>query len=396
MSDLTLPSKTGSALDAVTRALGLYDFVPQGPVLTPGQRVAHFGRERPSGVTYTGPARVAAPILPLQIFGVGYDIDLMMVSDHPTWNMHEYAMVTTPDGPVWLAKDAREETLEQSIVADMEGLDSWLPEVTVRRKWSRVTVDDRSTAEQLDLSLSYENIDGEPTEVVWRSPHPTRLERLRNTSTMGHSRDAFLVALDLSHKAFARRACITINGRKRSIHRMFGLVPMRFALIQTQAGVAVGSWEQHPSPDGFDTVHHGSARQAWTLLDQGSHLIAQQRHPMRTLSYRFRRDADALELVHARVEQYARGVPVCDMRFDPALPDFRRPFTGRFEGRYVIDVNGQHSHATGRILAREEADRAVLSVLPSAPEWTLDRPMESTITLADDLARVSLQRVPAS
>jgi hypothetical protein len=382
-------------LDALTRALGLYDFLPKGPVLTPRQRVDLFGRERGSGVEYGGPARVSAPIMPLQLFGVGYDADLMLVSDHPDWNMHEYAMLSTPDGPVWLAKDAREETLEQSIVAEQDDLEHWLPEVTVRRKWSRVTVDDRSTSKQIDLSLAYENIDGEPTEVTWRGPHPSRLQRLRNTSTMGHSRDAFLVVLDLSHKAPARKASITINGQKRKIHRMFGLVPMQFALVQTQAGVAVGEWSQSATPGGFETIHHQKTRQAWTLSDHGTHVVAQQRHPMRTLSYRFLRQGDALELVHARVEQYARSVPVCEVRFDPALPDFRRPFSGTFEGRYVIDVNGQQSHATGRTLARDEAGVGVLSILPNAPHWTTDRPMQATITCGADVATVCLKRVGA-
>ncbi len=383
-------------LDALTRALGLYDFVPHGPVLTPRQRVDLFGRERASGVDYTGPARVQAPVMPLQLFGVGYDVDLMLVSDHPDWNMHEYAMLSTPEGPVWLAKDAREVSLEQSIVAERDELEHWLPEVTVRRKWSKMTVDDRSTNQHLELSLAYENIAGEPTEVTWEGPHPTRLERLRNTSTMGHSRDAFLVVLDLSHKAPARKASITINGQKRKIHRMFGLVPMQFALVQTQAGMAVGEWEQRSSPGGFETLHHQRTRQAWTLSDHGDHVIAQQQHPMRTLSYRFLRQGDALELVHARVEQYARSVPVCEIRFDPALPDFRRPFSAVYEGRYVIDVNGQQSHATGRTLAREEDGVGVLSILPHAPHWTMDRPMRATVTCGADVTHVRVKRLEIS
>ena len=382
----------GSLFDPLTRALGLYDFLPHGPVLTPRQRVMAFGRERPATVVYTGPAQVPTPIMPLQIFGVGYDVDLMLVSDHPSWNMHEYAMVTTPDGPIWLAKDAREGSLEQSIVADRDDLESWLPEVTVRRKRSQVAVKDCSTEKHLELSLAYENIDGEQTEVTWQGPHPTRLERLRNTSTMGHSRDAFMVVLDLSYKAAARHATIVIGGQKRKIKRLLGLVPMQFALVQAQAGVAIGEWTHHHSPQGFDTVHHGRTRQAWTVHDQGRELVVQQRHPMRTLSYRFLRNGDALELVHARIEQYARSVPLCDMWFEPALPDFRRPFSGTFNGRYVIDVNGQHSHAVGQIEANSVAGTGILSILPDAPEWTTDRPMRAVITCVEGAAHVVLQR----
>ncbi len=381
-------------LDGLARVLGIQDFLPGGPVLTPRQRVDAFGQERGAGVSYTGPAQGSEPVMPLQVFGVGYDIDLMMVSDHPDWNMHEYARVTTPDGPLWLAKDAREETLEQSIVAERDGLDDWLPEVTVRRKWSRVRVDDRSTDRQIDVAISYENLDGEETQVTWRSPHPSRLERLRNTSTMGHSRDAFLVALDLSHKAPAQHATITINGKRRRIQRLLGVAPLRFALIQTQAGVAVGSWEQRTTAAGIETVHNAKTHQAWSRREQGEQVWLEQYHPVRTLQYRFRRSGDSLELVHARVEQYARSVPVCDLHFSPALPDFRRPFSGRFSGRYVLDVNGQKSHATGVVEAQSGADGATLSLLPSAPRWTLDRPMQATIQCTGDGARVCLERLP--
>jgi hypothetical protein len=373
--------------------LGIRDFLPEGPVLDPGRRVHRFGAERPAGVRYTSTPASDLPGLPLQVFGVAYDLDLMLVSDHPSWNMHEYARLLTPDGPVWLAKDAREHTLEQSIVAEIDGLEHWVPEVPVRRRWSKVEVHDRSTLDWLDLDLSYTNLDDEPVRVQWRGPAPTHLERHRNSSTMGHSRDQVLVALDLSHKAAARSASLTIAGQRRRIRRLLGLVPLRYALIQAQAGFSIGSWTQSPTPDGARTVHASGTSQSWDLRSLGADVELTQRSPLRTLSYRFRRAGQALELLQARVEQYGRPVPVCDVRFSPALPDVRLTFEGTWTGSYVIDVNGQASHAIGAVEATCTPDGVRLRLLPEAPRWTTDRPMQVEIIRRGEALGVEVFRV---
>ena len=67
------------------------------------------------------------------------------------------------------------------------------------------------------------------------------------------------------------------------------------------------------------------------------------------------------------------------MRFSPALPDPRRAFSSEHRSRFVIDVNGQESHAVGDIVLRDAGDEVQVDLVPVAPEWTLDRPMSGTI-----------------
>ena len=71
-----------------------------GAAVVDGQAAQAYAAGRPATVTYTGPARVGPPVVPLQVFGVYYDIDVVLVSRHPSWDMHEYARLNTGDGMV--------------------------------------------------------------------------------------------------------------------------------------------------------------------------------------------------------------------------------------------------------------------------------------------------------
>ncbi len=376
-----MPSDPGGGVAAAIAGLfGLGHFVPYGPVLTPAERTA-FSVDAPSGVTYTSRRAVPCPVLPVVVFGVPYDLDLVLVSTHPEWDMHEYARLSTPDGPVWLCKDARSETLEQSIVADIDGIEHWLPEVPVPRKRWPVKVEDRSTPGWLDLSLAYENMDGEAVELDFRGPAPSKLEGRRNTSTMGHSRGSVMAVLDMSHKALARHAELRIDGQVVPLKRIAGLVPFRLALLQTQAGLAIGSWTQtEMSATGFVTEHPSGTEQRWMLHRLGDRIEATQTSRLRTLRFRFREHEGALELERASVEHWDRGTPACVVQFSPPLPDAGRAFDGLFVGRFVIDVNGQASHAAGRVEAVHEDGTTTLRLLPESPSWVTDRAMEARVT----------------
>jgi hypothetical protein len=91
----------------------LRDVAPQKPVLDAAGRSA-YDLAQPSGAAYTSEPRLGWAVIPVQIFGLRYALDLVIVSDHPDWVMHEYARIDLPDGPLWMAKDAgvdREQTI---------------------------------------------------------------------------------------------------------------------------------------------------------------------------------------------------------------------------------------------------------------------------------------------
>jgi hypothetical protein len=219
------------------------------------------------------------------------------------------------------------------------------------------------------------------------------MESKRNSSTMGHSRDAVLAVLDLSHKAPATSATIRIDGTPRKLRRLLGLVPMKFALVQTQAGFSIGTWRQEDDATVFRTRHAGEHVQDWAVIPHAAHVDIVQAGPIRTLRYRFRRDGDALELLHIRVEQYGRSVPACDIRFSPALPDLRRAFSGEFQGHYVLDVNGQQSHGTGQVIVQSAGRMAKVRIRPSQPRWTCDRPMDADLHFDGAGVDVTVHRI---
>jgi hypothetical protein len=377
-------------LGAITGTLGLRDLVPYGPVLTPGQRIALADTPRRAGVAYTRARMGDAPVMPVQVFGVSYDIDLVVVTGHPVWHMHEYARIATPQGPVWLCKDARRVDLEQSIIADIEGIEHWLPEVGVPRKSWPVVAVDRCTEDTIDIELTYENLQQEVVEVRYRGPMPTRLESRRNTSTMGHSRGTVMVALDLSHKAFAREVSMRIGGREQRIDRILGVVPFQLALIQTQAGLSIGRWTQTLQGP-IRTTHTSGATQTWSRSEGPDFVELVQHDPLRTLRYRFAAHDGVYELERASCTPWDRG-PNCVVSFHPPLPDAARPFEGRFEGRFVLDVNGQASHAVGRVRVSHDNLRTRYQFRPESPFWCVDRPMDAFVTMGE-AATVDLHRV---
>ncbi len=368
-------------------------------------------RPSPAGVAYLGPPRAEGPVLPLQVFGLYYDLDLVIMSNHPDWDMHEYARVDLPDGPLWLAKDSRAGTLVQGIVADVDDIGTWLPEVPVPRRQGAVTVQDDSDGRKIDVQLQYDNLDGQPVSVHVRGKLKDKPPGKRNGSTMGHSAQAAAVVLDLQRFGSARRARIEISGQKRGVFRLLGLVPMRFLLQQAQAGFAVTNlvqrWEDgglridRPGPDPVSPAS-GAPRwptsaedEAWTAtpLPSGRTELAHQGPIVRQV-YDFRDG----ELERARVEQLGRDQPVLELLLDPALPDLRRPFAGTASSRFSVNVNGQLGHGSGTITARwADGDRLDLAVTPDAPWWLEERPMAGSLTWqGDGSAALELHRIPAA
>lgn len=406
--------------------------LPKGPVISPYERARTWVGAASSGATYTGPAEVSFPVLPVMVWAAAYDLDLVLVGRRDDdWDMHEYAVMRTPAGPLWLAKDTRMGTLDQVVVADIDDIDRFMPELPVLRKQAKVEVDDRSTAERIDVTLRYENFDGRPVVVGYRGdPPPAQPNPKRNGSAMGHSRNLVLAVLDLSHQRFADKATLTIDERDMGIRRIGGAVPFRMALVQTQGGFGTARMRQAPmraddapppsepnvvevelgdvttlapppvprTDTAFLTTHWlpsgGEATVDWVISEEPGAVVAKQVQPVRTLEYRWHADGESLELASMRIWQWDRPVPTLAVELTPALPDLRRRFEGRHRSRYVIDINGQYNHAVGWLEAWWEADGPRVELRPDAPWWTRDRPMRTVIRYADGAADIAIERLP--
>ncbi|MFZ5481321.1 MAG: hypothetical protein ACOZNI_31465 [Myxococcota bacterium] len=375
----------------------VHQLLPEGPVLTPWERLRAFDG-RASGAAYAGEPAVAFPVLPVVAWGVSYDLDLVVVDRDPWWDMHEYARIATPDGPRWLAKDARMGTLEQLLVSDLPDAETFLPELPVRRKRGAVDVVDRSTDDRVDVEIAYENHEGQRVTAHFRGPPATTPVPKRNGSTMGHSRDAVMAVLDLPWQSFGD-ADVTIDGKRWPLFRLLGLKPFAMSLVQTQGGLATSDFVARAADAGMAlefTLPGGTvAPTDWTTSREGGVVHVRQQTPFRTLDYAFVDDAGALELARVEVRQWGKALPPCHVELSPRLPDLRRRFAGTVRSRYVVDVGSGVGHATGWLEASWTDAGPQVRLVPEAPWWTVDRPMLTTVTYpGDGTARVRIARVP--
>ncbi|NCG18378.1 MAG: hypothetical protein GWP91_05105 [Rhodobacterales bacterium] len=382
-------------------ATGIKPYIATGPAGNARLRASLLSGTPTSDVAYQGPPLVDFPVIPLQIWGVQYDLDLVIVSDHPRYNMHEYARIQTPEGAVWLAKDALEDGLQQSLIADLDDIKRWMPELPIQRQQSAVQVTDRSTSDWLDLDFAYTNLEGEAVEVHYEGKPPRTYQRWRSGNTMGHSANTVMAALDIPYKSFARKATIRIDGKERSVDKLLGLVKLQVVLAQTQGGLATSQIRLTPSASeeiafiaDYRDQDGGWQTTEWTFTPRENTVEISLNHPFRSLFYTFQRSGDALELSSMHVCQFDVDLPVSRITLSPPLPDLRRKFTGRHRSRYVLDINDQQTQAYGRLEAWWDGDNACVEMVPEAPDWTADRPMRTTLRYDGDTCSVGIVRIP--
>lgn len=369
--------------------------LPSGSVLSASERARQFPLDTPRAtVTYTSGGS-GPPVVPFLVFGVTYDVDIVLQTTHPDWDMHEYARIATPDGPRWLAKDSRASDGDQLLVAEIENIDSWLPEIPLARKSGPVEVVDRSTEKQLDIELRYTNHRDEAVEVTYAGPWPRSLQRKRNGSTMGHSRGQVLAVLDLSHRDFAKRASVKIGGEPLKIEKIAGIVPMRLVLRQTQGGVAEAHYSWRVVDDGIVTTHEmpsgATVDASWEVMVGDEIAEVQQKAALRTLVYRYARQKDgALELTTAMVRPWNADAPNFEIHFNPSLPDLRRRFDGEWRGRWVMDVGDQRSHAVGTVSVAWKGEAATVEFQADEPWWAAERLVRSVVLPAERLVDTSV------
>lgn len=383
-------------LQFVTACKSLKRMLPEGPALSTTERQTVLN-QKAHQIDYKGVSLVAFPVLPVQVWAATYELDLILVSKNPDWNMHEYAKLETPNGDLWVMKDAEEGSLDQYIVADLPNIDAWLPELPVTRKSYPVKIEDKSTDKMLDMSFSYENVKGEKVEAWYQGKRPKTELKKKNGSTMGHSRNQLLVALDLPYRDFGKKAGISYDGKAYKMDKLLGLVPFQMALTQTQGGASSGNFEMSVKGEGILTTAHPSkgkpTLQNWSVKQVDNKTIVTQTNDFRSLVYEFE-GTETLELKVAYVQQWNKEKKGVRMEFSPALPDFRRPFDGEYTSNFVLDIAGQNNNATGTVTASWKNGKATLSVTPTAPWWVVDRPMLTTIEYKEGKALINIEMLP--
>jgi hypothetical protein len=368
-------------------ACGIHRLLPEGPVSI-GSEAGAFPAPGelppPSGVHYTGEPRSDLPVLPVQVWGLHYALDLVLVSTHPKWTMHEVARIDLPSGPLWIVKDA-DEYGDQHVAAPLPDVRRWLPEIPVERRQAALVVDDRSSGSRVDVRVHGENSAGEALDLHFRGRSPLGPPRLRNGSTMEHSLGAVAAVLDLAGQTHGGQVSLSIGGEPWRLKRLFGFYRMIFALDQYQAGFSVASFvERHTSEGHGFTLERPAPGDAWptegveTWTDDGA--VVQRPGSLVTLRYDFALHDGSRELSGASVSQWDQATPLLAVRLDRALPDLRRPFEGRAKSRFVLDVNGQAAHGTGTLSAWWTAAGPVVEMRPSAPWWLAQRPMQTSVT----------------
>jgi len=154
-----------------------------------------------------------------------------------------------------------------------------------------------------------------------------------------------------------------------------------------------------PPLSDFTTQHELNGKvvaMPWQVTMDGDTVTARQSSDIRDLVYTYSVYGEALELSAIKVEQYGRPTPVTAVHFSPPLPDLRRRFNGKHTHKYVIDVNGQGSFATGTVEVFWEEGGPKVRVNPDAPDWTVGRNLVSNIQFgADGSVSVSTQRTGA-
>ena len=364
------------------------NLLPTGSVLSQRHVRALFSNGySPAPCTYEAtPSRIPFPILPFQVFGVAYDLDLVVVADHPKWTMHEFARIPTSRGPVWMAKESDPNGI-QTVLADETAIRELAPEVDVPRKVSPVRVTDRSKPGWIDITIAYLNSDDEEVVVSYagKSPQPMPLPFLRNGNTMGHSRKTILAIIDIAGQSVGRTPTITIGGKSvKCVRLFFGAQPFAYALEQVQGGLSAASFTQHFPTDGAKNgfaLGRGRRRLPAKLgsKNPGNPRRAQvgksTQDRMTRIAYRYLRRGRPRVL---RRKSAGRKIESCFLGSTAFLTRPRLGFAGQTTSRFTIDVNGRIAHGAGLI----RASAAQFEILPDAPRWAATRPLRSKFSLA--------------
>jgi len=376
-------NRSGICIVLWTTGCGLKGLLPTKPVVS-GADLEQFEAPAASPAHYDGEPKTDIPVLPLQAFGLQYAADVVFVSQHPDWDMHEYARLDTPQRSIWIAKDSNHKG-EQTIVADVPKLSNWLPEIPAPRIQAPVVVDDNSAGDTINIRMSYDNPLGQHTEMSAEGIMPSRPPSKRNGNTMGHSRDVVAAVLDIERFGSRIKGKMSIDGEPQRFEKILGLVPFKFLLQQTQAGIVITNFRLSPAETGFSLTRPSPADPDWPTSSQEQWSwdgeTARYDNGVVLFEYVFKHRG----LSGITVRQHGLDAPTFALKLQPALPDLTRPFLGEHVVDFVMDVNGQQGHGAGRIKAAwADPHTIVLHFEPSSPSWLASRPMMTTIRFTAD------------
>jgi hypothetical protein len=374
----------------LTACKNLKRMLPEGPAFSNNERT-EWQKKAAHKVHYTDVALTDFPVPAVQAWAATYDLDIILVSKHPEWNMHEFARLTTPQGDLWIMKDAQEGSLDQFVVADLDDIQAWLPELPVQRKSYPVKVVDRSTNKKLQLSFEYENYLGVLVKASYEGKRPVTPLQKKNGSTMGHSKNQLLVGLDLPFRDFGQKADISYDGVAYKMDKILGLVPFQMALKQTQGGLSSGQYTLEATSHQLVSSHFAaqeSIEQTWQTFERQGMRYLQQRNDFRTTTYAFEQEGC---LKSASIQQWNKEDKGMQIQFYPALPDIRRPFRGSYSSKFVLDIGGKNNNAYGWATVFWENGKAVVQIIPEKPWWVVDRPMQTTISYKGNQAVIEIK-----
>lgn len=365
--------------------------LPDGPVLTPEERVAFDAVQR-SGVDYTGPRQTSLPVPPALVWALSSALTLRVVTEDPQWAATELSLVDTPQGAVWLAADTARDSGEQSLVGDVAP-DAW-PELGLPLHARPVRVEDRSSEAHLDLDLFYTNGGEQSVHLSYQGPRPAPV-KARNGGPLGAEAHQLVTVYDRSGGSRARHATLRVAGQDQPLARRGAAL----AVNQAKAGLSTGSLQLAPLPPPFADAPVNEARgtlarpgqepseQRWQVAQHPDGFELVQRTALRTLRYRFVGDEHP-EWVSATVTPWNTDEPALHLLLQPALPDLGAPFAGEATSRLVLDVGEGQAHAVGTATASwGEAGPTVRFEL-TAPEWAEGRVMRSALRFEDGVVEL--------
>ncbi|MEQ1501079.1 MAG: hypothetical protein ABMB14_02565 [Myxococcota bacterium] len=224
-------------------------YKPGDPVISGYDRAVRFPVARShEGLSYIGaqPA-TPAPIIPILAFGAAFDLDFVVMPKEGDFSMLEYARIALPSGPQWIALESSAASGDQTLIANLDDIWSFMPEIPLARQSANLQVTDRSTDLTADVSISYPNSKGQQTEVKLTGDPPTKAARHRNGNTFDHSANQLIAVLDIPSQESLFEADVSIDGRNIGFKKIAAIVPAQFVLEQAQGGFAIGNYKVIPT-----------------------------------------------------------------------------------------------------------------------------------------------------